>query len=102
MKALICLSVLSLVTLHFSSSFGQTPKKNDRAEEWEYKQLSNPTDDIINHQAKEGWEISTAVGGKNEGGFTYYVFMKRHKSHSLFGAKLSDLAKPEPPPQSPQ
>ncbi|MCI0661456.1 MAG: hypothetical protein L0220_10315 [Acidobacteria bacterium] len=99
MKALICLSVLTLVTLHCFDVYGQTPKKNDRTAEWEYKQLSSPTDEILNHHAKEGWEIVAAAGGGNDNGIYYNVILKRHKSHALFGTRISDYQKPEPPPQ---
>jgi len=98
MKALICLSVLSFVILQFSFSFGQTPKKSDRAAEWEYKQLNNPSDEILNHHAKEGWEIATSAGGGGDGGF-FKVIMKRHKSHPLFGIQISEYKIPEPPLQ---
>src|SRR5262245_18927312 len=103
MKVLICLSVLSLVTLHFSSSFGQTPKKSDRTAEWEYKILSNPYDEILNHHAKEGWEIATSAGGGGDNNSFFKVIMKRPKSHPLFGTQISELPKPEPPqPQGPK
>ena len=100
MKVLVCFSVLSLMTLHCLEAYSQTQKKNDRSAEWEYKQLSNPTDEIINHHASEGWEIATAAGGRSDNsGIFYYVFMKRHKSHPLFGTRISEYKKPEPPPQ---
>jgi hypothetical protein len=98
MKVLICLSVLSLMTLHYFNVSGQTSKKDDRSAEWEYKQLNSPSDEIINHHAKEGWEIATTAGGRNDNGFIFYVFMKRHKSHALFGTQISAYKKPEPPP----
>jgi len=97
MKALIYLSVLSFVTLHFSSTFGQTPKSSDQAAEWEYKQLSNPTDEVLNHHAKEGWEIVTSAGGGNDSGTFNSIILKRRKSHPLFGTQISELPKPEPP-----
>ena len=99
MKALICLSVLSLVTLQFSSSFGQTPKKSDRAAEWEYKQLNNPSDEILNHHAKEGWEVATSAAAGGDSSSFYKVILKRPKSHPLYGTQISEYKNPEPPPQ---
>src|SRR5262245_6771255 len=53
MKVRICLVIFCLLILDCSAAYGQTPKKNDRPAEWEYKQLSSPS--------KEGWEIATAA-----------------------------------------
>src|SRR5262245_59751402 len=97
MKARICLVALWFLIFHCSAAYGQTPKKNDRSAEWEYKQLSRPSDELLNHYAKDGWEIVAAAGGGGDNGF-YKVILKRSKSHPLFGTKKADLPIPEPPP----
>jgi hypothetical protein len=59
--------------------------------EWEYKQLTyNISDELLNHYAKNGWEIVAATDGK--------VILKRSRSHPLFGTKTPEMPKPEPPP----
>jgi hypothetical protein len=98
MKTFICLCVLAFVTLHYSVGYGQTPKNNDLAAVWEFKILSNPSEEILNLSTKEGWDIVTSAGGGGDGGF-FKVIMKRHKSHPLFGTKISVYKKADPPPQ---
>ena len=93
----ISLVALCFLIIHCSAAYGQTSKKDDRSAEWEYKQLSRPTDELLNHYAKDGWEIATAAGGGGDGGF-FYVILKRSKSHPLFGTNTADLPRPEPPP----
>lgn len=104
MKGRICLVALCTLIFHCFAAYGQTPKKDDRSAEWEYKQLYNPSDDILNHHAKDGWEIAAAAGGGGDGGF-YKVILKRAKSHPLFGTKIAEMPRPEPtplpPPQKP-
>lgn len=100
MKVRICLVVLSFLIFHCSAADGQTPKKNDRSAEWEYMQLSSPSDEVLNHHAKEGWEIATAAGGAGDSSSFYRVILKRHKSHALFGTRTAEFPKPEPPPQN--
>jgi len=97
MKVRIYLVALCSLIFYCSAAYGQTSKKDDRSAEWEYKQLSRPTDELLNHYAKDGWEIATAAGGGGDGGF-FYVILKRSKSHPLFGTKTADLPSPEPPP----
>jgi len=97
MKVRICLVALCFLIFNCSAAYGQTPKKDDRSAELEYKQLSRPTDELLNHYAKDGWEIAAAAGGGGDGGF-FYVILKRSKSHPLFGTKTADLPRPEPPP----
>jgi hypothetical protein len=99
MRVRICLVALCFLIFHSFVAEGQTPKKNDRSAGWEYKQLSSPSDEVLNHYAKEGWEIATAAGGGGDGGF-YKVILKRGKSHPLFGTQTAELPKPEPPPQN--
>ncbi len=96
MKIRICLVALCFLIFHCSVAEGQTPKKNDRSAEWEYKQLTDPTNEVLNHHAREGWEIVAATGGVG----TYRVILKRNKSHLLFGTQISEFPKPEPPPQT--
>jgi hypothetical protein len=98
MKANVYLAALCFLIFHCSAANGQTPKKNDQSAEWEYKQLSSPTDELLNHYAKEGWEIGAAAGGGGDGGF-FKVILKRSKSHPLFGTQTSQLPKTEPPLQ---
>ena len=62
MKVRICLVALCSLIFHCSAAYGQTPKKDDRSAEWEYKQLHNPSDALLNHHAKDGWEIAAAAG----------------------------------------
>src|SRR5262245_34985749 len=102
MKVCVYLALFCCLLLHYSTSYGQTPKRNDRPAEWEYKQLESPSDESLNHHAKEGWEIVTAAGGGGDSTRFYRVTLKRHKSHPLFGTKTSDIPEPEPLPQSPQ
>jgi hypothetical protein len=98
MKVRICLVALCFLIFHCSAAYGQTPKKDDRSAEWEYKQLTrNVSDELLNHYAKDGWEIVAAAGGGGDGGF-YTVILKRSKSHPLFGTKTADLPRLEPPP----
>jgi len=98
MKVRICLVALCSLIFYCSAAYGQTPKKDDRSAEWEYKQLSNPSDEILNHYAKDGWEIAAAAGGGGENNSFYTVILKRSKSHALFGTKTEDLPSPVPPP----
>jgi hypothetical protein len=98
MKVRISLVALCFLIFHCSAVYGQTPKKEDRSAEWEYRQLSSRvSDEILNHYAKDGWEIVAAAGGGGDGGF-YTVILKRSKSHPLFGTKTAELPRPEPPP----
>src|SRR5262245_14564835 len=94
----ISLVALCFLIFHCSAAYGQTSKKDDRSAEWEYKQLSHPSDEILNHYAKDGWEIAAAAGGVNDSGGSFKVILKRSKSHPLFGTKTTDLPSPEPPP----
>src|SRR5215510_4324858 len=97
MKVRICLVALCFLIFHCSAAYGQTPKKDDRSAEWEYKQLSHPPDELLNHYAKDGWEIAAAAGGGGDSGF-YNVILKRSKSHPLFGTQTAKFIIPEPPP----
>jgi hypothetical protein len=97
MKVRISLVALCFLILHCSAVYGQTPKKDDRSAEWEYKQLSRPTDELLNHYAKDGWEVVAAAGGGGDGGF-YTLILKRSKSHPLFGTETADLPIPGPTP----
>jgi hypothetical protein len=97
MKVRVCLVALCYLIFHCSAAYGQTPKKDDRSAEWEYKQFSRPSDELLNHYAKDGWEIAAAAGGGGDSGF-FYVILKRSKSHPLFGTKTADLPIPGPPP----
>jgi hypothetical protein len=102
MKARISLVALCFLIFHCFAAYGQTPKKDDRSAEWEYKQLSSRvSDELLNHYAKDGWEVVAAAGGGGDGGF-YTVILKRSKSHPLFGTKTADLPIPGPPPPHPQ
>ncbi len=98
MKVRICLVALCSLIFQCSAAYGQTPKKGDRSAEWEYKQLQNPPDDLLNHHAKDGWEIAAAAGAGGEGSGYYKIFLKRSKSHPLFGTQTTEMPKPEPPP----
>src|SRR5262245_10475080 len=96
MKIRVCLATLCFLIFHCSAAYCQTPKKNDRSAEWEYKQLSTNilSDELLNHYAKDGWEIAASTGGDNYS----KVILKRNKSHPLFGTQTSEIPKPEPPP----
>ncbi|MCI0664233.1 MAG: hypothetical protein L0220_24505, partial [Acidobacteria bacterium] len=98
MKVRICLVALCFLIFHCSAAYGQTPKKNDRSAEWEYKQLSHPSDGQLNHHAKEGWEIAAAAAGAGDNTNIYRVILKRSKSHPLFGTRTSESPSPDPPP----
>jgi hypothetical protein len=98
MKGCVCLLALCSLLLDFSAAYGQTPKKEDRSAEWEYKQLGSPSDDLLNHYAKDGWEIGAAAGGANEYTSFYFVVLKRSKSHPLFGTPTPGFLTPPPPP----
>jgi hypothetical protein len=98
MKVRLCLVALCFLIFHCYAAYGQTPKKDDRSAEWEYKQLSHPSDEVLNHYAKDGWEIAAAAGGVNENSGSYKVILKRSKSHPLFGTKTAALPIPGPPP----
>ncbi len=101
MKIRISLVAFSFLIFYCSAVNAQTPKRNDRSAEWEYKQLNSPSDDVINHHAKDGWEIATAAGGGGDGGF-FKVILKRSKSHPLFGTQTAEMPRPAPPPQDPK
>jgi hypothetical protein len=98
MKVRICLVALCSLIFHCSAAYGQTPKKDDRSAEWEYRQLSNPSDALLNQYGKDGWEIAAAAGAGGEGSGYYKIFLKRSKSHPLFGAQTAEMPRPEPPP----
>jgi hypothetical protein len=98
MKVRICLVALCFVFFHCLAVYGQTPKKEDRSAEWEYMQLGNPSDDLLNHYAKDGWEIGAAAGGSGEYTTFYIVVLKRSKSHPLFGTQTPGFLTPPPPP----
>src|SRR5215510_7043890 len=98
MKVRICLVALCSLIFHCSAAYGQTPKKDDRSAEWEYTQLTNPTDGLLNHYAKDGWEIAAAAGGANEYNSFTVVVLKRGKSHPLFGTQTPGFITPPPPP----
>jgi hypothetical protein len=98
MKVRICLVALCFLIFHCSAVYGQTPKKDDRSAEWEYKQLQNPSDSLLNDHAKNGWEIADAAGAGSEGSGYYKIFLKRSKSHPLFGTQTAEMPRPEPPP----
>jgi hypothetical protein len=95
MKVRISLVALCSLLFHCSTAYGQTPKKDDQSAEWEYKQLlHNPSDELLNHYAKNGWEVAAA----SDGGSNFRVILKRSKSHPLFGTKTPEMPRPEPPP----
>ncbi|MCI0659881.1 MAG: hypothetical protein L0220_02290, partial [Acidobacteria bacterium] len=98
MKANVCLTALCFLIFHCSAADGQTPKKNDQSAEWEYKQFNFPSDELLNHYAKDGWEIATAAGGGGESYSFYWVILKRSKSHPLFGTQTQEFLIPAPPP----
>jgi hypothetical protein len=101
MRKYFCLVLVALLILDCSVVNSQTPRRNGRSAEWEYKQLSDPVDTTLNHHAKEGWEVASASGGANDNGIFYRVILRRHKSHPLFGNPISELPKPESPPENP-
>src|SRR5262249_52058247 len=88
MKIRICLVALCFLIFYCSAAYGQIA--NPPAE-WEYKLLSNPSDELLNHYEKNGWEIAAAIPGE--------VILKRSRSHLLFGTRTPEMPKPEPPPQ---
>ena len=98
MKVRISLVALCLLIFHCSAAYGQTPKKDDRSAEWEYKQLSYPPDELLNHYGKDGWEIAAAAGGANDNVSFYWVILKRSKSHPLFGTPAPEVLTPAPLP----
>ncbi|MGH9754210.1 MAG: hypothetical protein ACREA2_15640 [Blastocatellia bacterium] len=102
MKVRVCLVALCFLIFHCSAAYGQTPKKNDRSAEWEYKQLSHPSDELLNHFAKDGWEIASAAGGGGDNSNFYRVILKRSKSHPLFGTQTAEMPTPAPPPKNPK
>jgi len=102
MRVRVCLVTLCFLISYCSTASGQTPKRNDRLAEWEYMQLSSPSDDVLNRYAKEGWEIAAAAGGGGDSSSFYRVILKRSKSHPLFGTRTAEPPKPEPPPPPPQ
>jgi hypothetical protein len=98
MKVQACLAAFCFLIFHCSAAYGQTPKNNDRSAEWEYKQLYYPSDEILNLFAKDGWEIVAAPGGGSETGGFFWVFLKRSKSHPLFGTPPPEYPIPAPYP----
>jgi hypothetical protein len=96
MKVRICLVALCSLIFHCSAVYGQTPKNDDRSAEWEYKQLFYPSDELLNHHAKDGWEIAAATGGGGDTTNFYWLILKRSKSHPLFGTQTSELPRREP------
>src|SRR5262245_7952109 len=98
MKVRICLVALCSLIFHFNAAYSQTPKKDDRSAEWEYKQLSRPSDELLNHYAKDGWEIAAAAAAGGDSNSFYTVILKRSKSHPLFGTQTAEMPKPAPPP----
>jgi len=97
---IVRISFVALCSLIFycSAAYGQTPKKDDRSAEWEYKQLSRPSDELLNYYAKDGWEIASATGGGGDNTGFYLVILKRSKSHPLFGTRTPEFISPEPLP----
>ncbi|HEX5086059.1 MAG TPA: hypothetical protein VFY40_28830, partial [Blastocatellia bacterium] len=92
MKVRICLVALCFLVFYCSTTYGQTA-------EWEYKQLHNPSDELLNHYAKNGWEIGAAAAGAGEGSsFRAIVILKRNRSHPLFGTRTEEKPAPQPPP----
>jgi hypothetical protein len=100
MKLCVCLAVLCFLILQCSAAYGQTPKRNDRSAKWEYKQLSSPSDDVLNHYAKEGWELAAASGGGGDSSRFDKIILKRSKSHPQFGTKTAEPPEPKPPAQN--
>src|SRR5262245_27549510 len=101
MKVRICLVALCSLIFHCYATYGQTPKKDDRSAEWEYTQLSNPSDGHLNHYAKDGWEVAAAGVWANDSGSSYWVILKRSRSHPLFGTQTAGMPRIEPPPPPP-
>jgi hypothetical protein len=95
MKVRICLVALYLFALHCYAAYGQTANSSAA---WEYKQLYRPADELLNHYAKEGWEIAAAAAGGGDSNSFYMVFMKREKTHPRFGTKTEEIPRPAPPP----
>jgi hypothetical protein len=91
MKVRTCRVALCFLVFYCSAAYGQTA-------EWEYKQLSRPSDEILNHYAKNGWEIVAAAAGGGDSNSFYMVFLKRSRSHPLFGTKTEENPAPQPPP----
>jgi len=90
MKVRTCLVALCFLIFHCSAAYGQIAIP---PAEWEYKQLfNNPSDEILNYYAKNGWEIAAAIPGD--------VILRRCRSHPLFGTRTPEMPKPEPPPQT--
>jgi len=95
---IVRISLVALCSLIFncSAAYGQAPKKDDRSAEWEYKQLSRPSDEVLNYYAKDGWEIAAATGGGGDSTNFYLIILKRSKSHPLFGTRTPEFISPEP------
>jgi hypothetical protein len=90
MKIRICIVALCFLIFHCSAAYGQMAQL-------EYKQLPDrPSDELLNHYAKYGWEIASSNGGDGH----YRIILKRSRAHTLFGTKTPDLPRPEPPPQT--
>ena len=102
MKVRISLVALCFLIFRCYAAYGQTPKKDDRPAEWEYKQVNNPSDEYLNHSAKDGWEVVAAAGGANEIISFYWVILKRSKSHPLFGTQPPVTLAPLIPYQKPK
>jgi hypothetical protein len=98
MKVRFCLVVL--LFFQCSAAYAQTLKRNDRSAEWEYKQLSSPSDEDLNHYAKDGWEIAAASGGGGDSSRFDKIILKRSKSHPLFGTKTASPPTPRPSAQN--
>src|SRR5262249_16804906 len=94
MKVRISLVALCLLIFHCSAAYGQTPKKDDWPAEGEYKQVNYPSDEYLNHSAKDGWEVVAAAGGANDTVSFYWVILKRSKSHPLFGTQTQEFLLP--------
>jgi hypothetical protein len=95
MKVRICLVALCCLVFYCSTAYGQTA-------EWEYKQFTNNiSDELLNHYAKNGWEIAAAAGGGGDSSW-FKVILKRSRSHPLFGTKTPEMppSQPPPPPKS--
>jgi len=91
MRIRICLVALCLLVFYRSGAYGQT---SNPLAEWEYKQLTgDPSDELLNHYAKYGWEIASSSGG--DGG--YRIILKRNRSHPLFGTKTPEPSPVQPP-----
>jgi hypothetical protein len=101
MKVRICLVALCSLIFNCPAAYSQTPKKEERSAEWEYTQLSNPSIGLLNHYAKDGWEVAAAAGGGGDSNSFYTVILKRSKSHPLFGTQTAEMPPPQPPPPPP-